>query len=66
LALVRETLVQILQLIAIRKAPKPEQVAGLFKSGMLGEFVNVDAAIGENAAFAIDIADARVGGDNAF
>src|ERR1700685_3955826 len=45
---------------------KPKQEAGFFKGGMVGEFVNVDAAIGKDAAVAIDITNAGGGGNNAF
>jgi hypothetical protein len=51
---------------SIRQASKPEQVAGLFECGMLGQFVNVDAAIGKNAAVSIDVTNAGVGGNDAF
>ena len=63
--LLRQTLLQILQLDAIRQTSKPKQIASLFKSGMLGQFVNVDTAIGKNAAVTIDITDAGAGGNNA-
>jgi hypothetical protein len=45
---------------------EPEQVSRLFKGRVDGEFVDVDAAIGENSGLAVDPANTRVGGDNAF
>ena len=44
----------------------PEEIGGLFEGGVLGEFVDVDAAIGEDAGVAVDPADGRGGGDDAF
>ncbi len=45
---------------------EPEEVGGLLEGGALGEFVDVDAAIGENAGVAVDPADGGAGGDDAF
>src|SRR5580700_4534780 len=45
---------------------KPKQVAGFFKRGVLGQIVNVDAAIGKNTLVAIDVANAGICGNNAF
>ena len=50
----------------VGKLPEPEQVAGLFEIGVVGEFVDVDAAIRENSPFAIDVADLGVGSNNSF
>ena len=36
---------------------EPEEVGGLFEGGALGELVDVDAAIGEDAGVAVDPAD---------
>ena len=44
----------------------PQQVAGFFEGGMVGEFVNVDAAVGQDALISVDVADAGGGGDNSF
>src|ERR1700693_1200780 len=33
---------------------------------MIGQFMNIDAAIGKNSTVSIDIANAGVGGDNSF
>jgi hypothetical protein len=45
---------------------EPEEVGGLLEGGALGEFVDVDSAIGEDAGVAIDPADRGAGGDDAF
>ena len=68
LALVRlrQTLLEVFQFAALRQAAKPQQVASFFEGGMFGKFVNVNAAIGKDAAVAIDITNAGVGGDDAF
>src|ERR1700688_461761 len=66
MALLGQALLQILQLALIRQAAKPKQVAGLFKIRMIGQFMNIDAAIGKNSTVSIDIANAGVGGDNSF
>src|SRR5205823_9765406 len=41
-------------------------IAGFFKIGVVSEFVNVDAAISQDALVSIDVADAGDGGDNSF
>ncbi len=43
----------------------PEQVAGFFKSGVVGEFVNVDAAVGQDPQIAVYVANLGCGGDHA-
>src|SRR5271168_1895396 len=45
---------------------EPEEVSALLEGGSLCEFVDVDAAIGENAGVAVDPADGGRGGDDAF
>ena len=45
---------------------EPEQVGGLLKGGVGRELVDVDAAVGEHAGFAVDPADAGVCRDNSF
>ena len=45
---------------------EPEEIGGLLEGGALSEFVDVDAAIGEDAGVAVDPADGRRGGDDAF
>src|ERR1700688_145103 len=66
MALLGQALLQILQLALIGQAAKPKQVAGLFKIRMIGQFMNIDAAIGKNSTVSIDIANAGIGGDNSF
>ncbi len=46
--------------------PIPQQVAGFFEIGVVSEFVNVDAAVGQDALIPVDVADAGGGGDNSF
>ena len=45
---------------------EPEEVGGLFEGGLLGELVDIDAAVGEDAGVSVDPADGRAGGDDAF
>ena len=45
---------------------EPEEVGGLLECGTFREFVDVDAAIGEDAGVAVDPADRRGCGDDAF
>ena len=49
---------EILQLFACRQLAIPQQVASFLKGGMIGEVVNIVAAICQNAAIAVDVADA--------
>src|SRR6516162_877923 len=65
LAFFRQPFAQFTQLMALGQASKPEEVAGLLEVGMVGEIVDIDAAVGEYTLFAIDIADARRGGNHA-
>ena len=51
---------------AVRQATKPEQIADFFEVRMVGQFVNVDAAISEDALIAIDETNAGIGCGNAF
>ncbi len=57
---------QLLQIGAIRQAAKPQQVADFFEVRMVGQFVDVDAAVGKHALIAIDEANAGIGSSNAF
>ena len=67
LALLRQPLVQIPSIRrGVGSLPYHKQVAGFLKVGVVGQFVNVDAAIGQNALLAVDIANAGVGGDYSF
>jgi hypothetical protein len=65
-AFLGKPIVQFPQLTPGGKLSKPEQVTSLFKIGVVGQFVYVDAAIGKNAAIPIDVADLGVGGDDSF
>ena len=65
LALFGQAFVQFAQFAARGQFAKPEQVAGLFEIRMVGEFVNVDAAIGQNAAISVDVANLGSGGNDA-
>jgi hypothetical protein len=47
------------------QATKPQQVAGLFKGGVIGKFMNVDTAVGENTPVPIDVADGGICGNDA-
>ena len=44
----------------------PQQVGGFFEGRVLGQLVNVDAAIGQHARVSVDPADAGVRRDNSF
>ena len=65
-ALAREVEFQLLQLGAGRQMSKPKQVATLFKVRVVGQFVNIDAAVGKHSLVAIDVADAGIDGGYAF
>ena len=54
------------ELFGVGEAAVPEEVGGFFEAALRGEFVDVDAAIGEDAGVAVDVADGGGGGDNAF
>ena len=66
LALARQTELELLQFGAGGQASEPEQVAALLEVGVGGELVDVDAAIGEHALVAIDVANARISCGDAF
>jgi len=55
-----------LRTFALWELSEPEEVGGLFEGGTLREFVDVDAAIGEDAGVTVDPADRGAGGDDAF
>src|SRR3954462_4183277 len=42
----------------------PQLVAGLFEGRMVGEFMDVDSPIREQALHPVDVADARLSGSN--
>ncbi len=45
---------------------QPQQITRLFKRGMISQFVNVDAPIGKNSFFAVNVTNAGIGCDDAF
>src|SRR3954469_13016275 len=65
LPLLRQALVQFPQLGTCRELSEPQQVAGLFEIGVVGELVDIYAAVSKHALFAIDVANFRVGGNDA-
>ena len=64
--LAHELHIELLQFGAVGQLPEPEQVADFFKVGMIGEFVDVDAAIGKNTLVAVDVTDAGISGNYTF
>ncbi len=66
LALFRQPLAKFLQLVGRGQLAIPQQVAGFFKIGVVGKFVNVDAAVGQDALISVDVANAGGGGDYSF
>ena len=66
LALCRQLLAERIQFGLRRQLAIPQQVAGLFKVGVVGKFVNVDAAVGEDALISVDVADAGICSDYSF
>ncbi len=61
-----ELRLQLAQLRAVRQAAMPQQVADFFEGRLRRQVVDVVSAVGENAALAVDEADARAGGDDVF
>ncbi len=57
---VSELLGEVLELGGCGQGTEPEQVGGLLKGRLLGQLVDVDAAVGEHTSFAVDPADAGV------
>ncbi len=66
LALCRQLLAEFLQFGLRGQLAIPQQVAGFFEVGVVGKFVNVDAAVGEDALISVDVADAGIGSDYSF
>ena len=58
LALFRQSICSSRSSVRVGKLAEPQQVAGFFEVRVVGEFVDVDAAIGENAPIAVDVANA--------
>jgi hypothetical protein len=63
-ALGAERAANFVELLAPGETPLPKKEAHLFEGGVVGELVDVDTAIGEDPAFAIDETDRRIGGDD--
>src|SRR5256885_6659630 len=57
---------QLAEFAARGQIAEPEQVAGLFKIRVIGQFVNVDTAVGEDALITVDVTDPRIRGNNSF
>src|SRR5712692_11778228 len=55
---------EFLEFVARRQLAEPQQVAGFFESGLFGQLVDVNAPVGQNAQFSVDVADAGSGGDH--
>src|SRR5207302_4961525 len=66
LAFLSQPLAKFAQLVALRQSSEPQQVAGFLKIGVVGEVVDIDAAIGQDALFTIDVANAGNGSYDAF
>ena len=66
LALAGHVQLQLVELSAIRQPPEPQQIANFLEGRVVGQFVNVDAAIGEHAGIAIDVANSGIRRGNAF
>jgi hypothetical protein len=56
---------QLVQLVAPREPPVPEQEDGLLEGRMLGQIVDVVALIDQDALLAVHVADGRAGGHHA-
>ncbi len=54
------------ELVAAGKMAVPQQIGGLLEGGLVREFVNIDAAVGEHAGISIDPANAGIGRHDAF
>ena len=66
LALRRQLPAEVLQLALCRQLAVPQQVAGFFEVGVVGKFVNVDTAVGEDPLVSVDEANAGICGDDSF
>src|SRR5579862_3372403 len=65
LALFCHPVVQFAQLAPVWKLPKPKQVTGFLEVRVIGEFVDIDATISQDAAVTIDITNLGIRGDDA-
>src|SRR5579884_1796982 len=59
LAFFRQRVTHISQFATLGQLAKPEQVADFFKRRVVGELVNIDAAVGEDTAITVDVTNAR-------
>ena len=66
LAFLSQPLAKFAQFVALRQSSEPEQVARFLKIRVVGEVVDIDAAIGQDALFTIDVANAGNGSYDAF
>src|SRR2546428_13974898 len=55
---------EFLELVARGQLAEPQQIAGFLEIGVVGQFVNVNATVGQHALFPVDVADAGSGGDH--
>ena len=55
LALVRQLPAKFLEFIRLGQLAVPQQVAGFFEGGIVGKFVNINAAIGEDALVSVNV-----------
>jgi hypothetical protein len=62
----RKAEAQVLQLVACGQLAEPQQVADFLKVGVVGQFVDIKATVGQDAALAVYVTNAGGGGDNAF
>src|SRR5215469_18311252 len=56
---------QLAQFLPSWKLAEPQQIARLLEIGVVGQFMDVNAAIGEHATVAVDVADLRIRGNDA-
>src|ERR1700678_1252763 len=66
LAFARQPLAKHLELIGIGQMSKPQEMADLLEGRVVGQIVDVISAVGKHPLLAVDVTDARGGGDNAF
>src|SRR5258706_2245717 len=66
LAFLAELLAQVVEFGLLRETSVPKQKTGFFKRRMLPQLTNVDATIGQNSKFAVDVTNAGIGSDDAF
>ena len=61
-----QALLQLFQFVPLRQPPIPQQEDDFFKSGVVGQRVNIIAAIAEYARVSVDVTDLGLAGDHAF